>query len=50
MCAKVWDKPRVDEADKEFDKTLDRAGTTWKVRVQLREIFEKAVVAASESA
>ena len=47
MCAKVWGKPRVDEADKEFDKRLDRAGTTWKVRVELREIFEKAVNAAA---
>lgn len=48
MCAKVWDKPRVDEADKAFDEVLGRAGTTWKVRIELREIFEKAVNAAAE--
>lgn len=49
MCARVWDKPCVDEADKAFDKALERAEATWKVRLELREIFEKAVNAAPSS-
>jgi hypothetical protein len=47
MCTKVWDNPRVEEADKAFDKALERGGATWKVRLELREIFEKAVSAAA---
>ena len=50
MCAKVWDNPTVDDADKAFDKALERGGTTWKVRLEVREIFEKAVNAAAEAA
>jgi hypothetical protein len=47
MFAKVWDKSLVDEADKAFDEALERGGITWKVRLELREIFEKAVNAAA---
>lgn len=47
MCAKVWDKPAVDEADKAFDQALERGGATWKTRLELRDIFEKAVAAAA---
>jgi hypothetical protein len=50
VCAKVWDQPRVEEADKAFDEVLAGARVTWKVRLELREIFEKAVTAAAELA
>lgn len=48
MCATAWDKPGVDEADRAFDKALERMGATWKVRLELRETLDAAVNAAAD--